>query len=70
MLVPICMIHLFHLNEVKFNFLKKLLGSLCFDLDHETEVKLNADKLEIVLQISSLTRKCGSNFFSWLILVA
>ena len=24
----------------------------------------------IVLQISSLTRKCGSNFFSWLILVA
>ena len=47
MLVPICMIHLFHLNEVKFNFLKKLLGCLCFDLDHETEVKLNADKLEM-----------------------
>ena len=47
MLVPICMIHLFHLNEVKFNFLNKLLGCLCFDLDHETEVKLNADKLEM-----------------------
>ena len=44
---PLCMIHLFHLNEVKFNFLNKLLGCLCFDLDHETEVKLNADKLEM-----------------------
>ena len=41
------MFHLFHLNEVKFIFLKKLLDCLCFDFDHETEVKLNADKLEM-----------------------
>ena len=50
MLVPklaACMIHLFHLNEVKFNFLKKLFGYLCFDLDPETECKLFADKLEM-----------------------
>ena len=49
MLVPklaACMIHLFHLNEVKFNFLK-LFGCLCFDLDPETECKLFADKLEM-----------------------
>ena len=47
MLVPklaACMIHLFHLNEVKFNFLKKLVASV-FDLDPETE--LFADKLEM-----------------------
>ena len=40
MLVPkfaACMIHLFHSNEVKFNFLKKLFGCLCIDLDPETE---------------------------------
>ena len=42
-----CMIHLFHLNEVTFNFLKKLFGCLCFDLDPETECKLFADKLEM-----------------------
>ena len=29
-----------------------------------------SDAFIVVLQISSLTRKCGSNFFSWLILVA
>ena len=52
MLVPICIIHLFHLNEVKINFLKKLLGCLCFALDHETEVKLYADKLENGVKIS------------------
>ena len=46
MLVPkltACMIHLFHLNEVKFNFQKKLVS----DLDPETECKLFADKLEM-----------------------
>ena len=46
MLVPklaACMIHLFHLNEVKFNFLKKLFACLCFDLDPETKCKLCAD---------------------------
>ena len=40
MLVPklaICMIYLFHSNAVKFNFLKKLFGCVCFDLDPETE---------------------------------
>ena len=50
MLVPklaACMIHLFYLIEVKFNFLKKLFGCLCFDLDPETECKLFADKLEM-----------------------
>ena len=50
MLVPklaACMIHLFYLNEVKFNFLKKLFGCLCFDLDPDTENKLFADKLEM-----------------------
>ena len=43
MLVPklaVCMIHLFHSNAVKFNFLKKLFGCDCFDLDPETECKL------------------------------
>ena len=45
------MIHLFHLNEVKFNFLK-LFGCLCFDLDPETECKLFADKLEMGVKIS------------------
>ena len=45
------MIHLFHLNEVKFNFLK-LFGCLCFDLDPETECKLFADKLEMEVKIS------------------
>ena len=42
-LVPklaVCMIHLFHSNAVKFNFLKKLFGCDCFDLDPETECKL------------------------------
>ena len=46
MLVPklaACMIHLFHLNEVKFNFLKKLFSCLCFDLDPETECTLFAE---------------------------
>ena len=55
MLVPkvaACMIHLFHLNEVKFNFLKKLFCCLCFDLDPETEFKLFADKLENGVKIS------------------
>ena len=50
MLVPklaASMIHLFHLNEVKFNFLKKLFGCLCFDRDPETECKLIADKLKM-----------------------
>ena len=50
MLVPkqaVCMIHLFPLNEVKFNFLKKLFGCLCFDLHPETECKLFAGKLEM-----------------------
>ena len=50
MLVPkltVCMIHLFHSNEVKFNFLKKLFVWLCFDLNPETECKLFADKLEM-----------------------
>ena len=50
MLVPklaACMIYLFHLNEVKFNFLKKRFGRLCFDLDPETECKLFADKFEM-----------------------
>ena len=54
MLVPklaACMIHLFHLNEVKFNFLKKLFGCLCFDLNPETECKLFADKLEMGVKI-------------------
>ena len=37
-----CMIHLFHLNEVKFNFLK-LFSCLCFDLDPETECTLFAE---------------------------
>ena len=41
-----CMGHLFHLNEVKFNFLKKLFVCFCFDLDPETECKLYADKLK------------------------
>ena len=43
MLVPklaVCMIYLFHSNAVKFNFLKKLFGCVCFDLDPETECKL------------------------------
>ena len=52
MLVPICIIHLFHLNEVKINFLKKLLGCLCSALDHETDVKLYADKFENGVKIS------------------
>ena len=43
-----CIIHLFHLNEVKFNFLKKLFGCLC----PETECKLFADKLENGVKIS------------------
>ena len=41
MLVP----KLAALNEVKFNFLKKLFGCLCFDLDPETECKLFAHKI-------------------------
>ena len=51
MLVPklaVCMIHLFHSNAVKFNFLKKLFGCDCFDLAvcmihlfHSNAVKFN-----------------------------
>ena len=43
MLVPklaLCMIHLFHMNKSKFNFLEKLFGP-------ETECKLFADNLEM-----------------------
>ena len=50
MLVPklaVCMIHLFHSNAVKFNFLKKLFGCDCFDLDPETECKSFEGKLEM-----------------------
>ena len=50
MLVPklaACMIHLFHLNEVKFNFLKNCSVASVFDLDPETECKLFAYKLEM-----------------------
>ena len=52
MLVPklaVCrpMIHLLHLNEVKFNFLKKLFFCLCFVLDPETECNLFAAKLKM-----------------------
>ena len=43
-----CMIHLFHLNEVKFNFLLRSCSvASVFDLDPETECKLFADKLEM-----------------------
>ena len=41
------MIHLFNLNDVLFNLLKKLFGFLCLDLDPETECKLFANKLEM-----------------------
>ena len=41
------MIHLFHSNEMKFNFLKKLVGCLCFDFDPERDCKLFADKFEM-----------------------
>ena len=47
-LVPklaVCMVHLFHSNAVKFNFLKKLFGCDCFDLDPETECKLFCRKV-------------------------
>ena len=45
--LTVCMIHLFHSNAVKFNFLKKLFGCVCFDLDPETECKLFAGELEM-----------------------
>ena len=38
--LAVCMIHLFHSNAVKFNFMKKLFGCVCFDLNPETECKL------------------------------
>ena len=52
MLVPklaVCMIYLFHSNAVTFNFLKKLFGCVCFDLDPETEsdVSFFAGELEM-----------------------
>ena len=38
--LALCMVHLFHMNEAKFDFLKKLFGP-------ETECKLFADNLEM-----------------------
>ena len=43
-----CMVHLFHLNEEKFNFQSKLFGCFCFDLDPEIECRLFADKLRAI----------------------
>ena len=58
MLVPklaVCMIHLFHSNAVKFNFLKKLFGCVCFDLDPETECKLLCRRVRNEVKIKKLS---------------